>query len=228
MSSTPGTLHGSTKRGAATSSAGKRRPAADRRAQILREAMTCFAELGFRGTTVRGLAARVGISEAALYRYFSSKESLYAAIIDQKMAAVDIVAVLGPAASRRDDRELFLGLAREIFSRVESDPSFLRILYFSALEGHTLANPFFESRVKHLREFLTDYIKQRIVDGDFVAVDPVIASRAFLGMVFDHLNVRLVLGQSDAYPQPLDAVAETFVSIFLGGMQTRRAEGAPA
>jgi AcrR family transcriptional regulator len=199
--------------------------AADRRAQILREAITCFAELGFRGTTIRELAARVGISEAALYRYFDSKEALYAAIIDQKMAAVDIVSVLAPVASRGDDRAFFLGLAREILARVESDPSFLRILYFSALEGHSLANPFFETHVKRLREFLTDYIQRRIDDGDFAAVDPVIASRAFLGMVFDHLNVRLVLGQADAYPQPLDVVAETFVSIFLEGMRRR---GSPA
>jgi AcrR family transcriptional regulator len=206
----------------------RRRPGRDTRAEILREAMACFSENGFRGTTVRALAARVGLSEAALYRYYPSKEALYAAIIEHKMAAVDIVAVLGPAASRGDDRELFLGLAREIFTRVEADPTFLRILYFSALEGHTLADPFFETRVKRLREFVTDYIARRIEEGDFVAVDPVIAGRAFLGMVFDHLNVRLVLGQTDAYPQPLEQVAETFVSIFLGGMRTRPAGGAPS
>jgi AcrR family transcriptional regulator len=202
----------------------KRTSGADRREQIVGEAMACFAELGFRGTTVRELASRVGLSEAALYRYFPSKEALYAAIIDRKMAAVDIVAVLRPVAERRDDRGFFLGLARELFGRVESDPTFLRILYFSALEGHRLADPFFESRVKRLREFVTDYVARRIADGDFVATDPVIASRAFLGMVFDHLNVRLVLGQTEAYPQPLDEVAETFVSIFLGGVRTRPGE----
>jgi AcrR family transcriptional regulator len=200
----------------------KRTSGADRREQIVGEAMACFAELGFRGTTVRELASRVGLSEAALYRYFPSKEALYAAIIDRKMGATDLVAVLRPVAERRDDRAFFLGLAREIFARVEADPSFLRILTFSALEGHRLADPFFESRVKRLREFVTEYVARRIADGDFAAVDPVLASRAFLGMVFDHLNVRLVLGQSEAYPQPLDEVAETFVSIFLAGMQARR------
>ncbi len=183
--------------------------------------MACFARDGFRGTTVRALAARVGLSEAALYRYFPSKESLYAAIIDHKMAAVDLVAVLRPAAERGDDREFFGGLAREIFSRVEADPTFLRLLTFSALEGHELAKPFFDSRVKRLREFVTEYIQRRIADGSFVETDPVIASRAFLGMVFDHLNVRLVLGQTEAYPQPLDEVADTFVSIFLRGLQSR-------
>jgi AcrR family transcriptional regulator len=202
----------------------RRLSAVDRREQILGEAMVCFAEQGFRGTTVRALAGRVGLSEAALYRYFPSKESLYAAIIDRKMAAVDIVALLGPAAARRDDHEFFFGLAREIFARVESDPTFLRILYFSALEGHRLADPFFETRIKRLREFVSEYIAQRAEDGSFVAVDPVIASRAFLGMVFDHLNVRLVLGQADAYPQPLDEVARTFVAIFLRGMKVRPEE----
>jgi hypothetical protein len=136
--------------------------------------------------------------------------------------------VIRPAAERRDDREFFLSLAREIFRRVESDPTFLRILYFSALEGHRLADPFFESRVRRLREVVTDYVAQRIADGSFVAIDPVIASRAFLGMVFDHLNVRLVLGQVEAYPQPLDEVAETFVAIFLGGMQVRPVAGEKA
>jgi len=197
----------------------RRRSGVDRREQILREAMKCFAEDGFRGTTIRGLAERVGLSEAALYRYFPGKESIYAAILDQKMAAVDLVALLEPVAERRDDRQFFGGLANEIFARVEADPTFLRLLYFSALEGHQLARPFFDSRVKRLREFVTDYISRRIEEGDFIAVDPVIASRAFLGMVFDYLSVRLVLGQTDAYPQPREEVSETFVSIFLRGMQ---------
>jgi len=200
----------------------RRRSAGDRREQILGEAMKCFSEDGFRGTTIRSLAQRVGLSEAALYRYFPGKESIYAAILDQKMAAVDLVALLQPVAGRRDDREFFAGLANEIFARVEGDPTFLRLLYFSALEGHQQAQPFFDSRVKRLREFVTDYISRRIEDGDFVDVDPVIASRAFLGMVFDYLNVRLVLGQAEAYPQPREEVTEIFVTIFLRGMQRLR------
>ncbi len=183
--------------------------------------MKCFSEDGFRGTTIRSLAQRVGLSEAALYRYFPGKESIYAAILDQKMAAVDLVALLEPVAGRRDDREFFAGLANEIFARVEGDPTFLRLLYFSSLEGHQLARPFFDSRVRRLREFVTDYISRRIQEGEFVDVDPVIASRAFLGMVFDYLNVRLVLGQAEAYPQPRREVTETFVTIFLRGMQRR-------
>lgn len=189
--------------------------------------MECFASHGFRGTTMRVLAGRVGLTEAALYRYFPSKESLYRAIIDRKIAGPDLVEALAPAAERRDDQALFRALAHEIFRRVESDPAFLRILFYTALEGHALAEPFFASRVRRIREFLAGYVATRIAEGAFRDTDPVLAARAFLGMVFDHLNVRLVFRQQEAYPQPREEVVETFVEIFLGGMRRVPDGGAP-
>jgi AcrR family transcriptional regulator len=195
-----------------------------RREQILLEAMQCFAENGFRGTTTRALAERVGITEAALYRYFPSKESLYRAIVDRKIRAPEVVALVESAAERRDDRAVFGGLAREIFRRLEEDPAFLRILLFTALEGHALAEPFFASRVRRLREFVAGYVALRVSEGAFRPVEPALAARAFLGMIFDHMNVRMVFRQTEAYPQPLDEVADTFTSIFLDGVQ-QRADG---
>jgi len=208
---------------------GRRRRATGeaRREQILVEAMKCFAENGFRGTTTRSLAERVGITEAALYRYFPSKEALYQAIVDRKMRAPEAVSLLAPAAERRDDRAVFGGLAREIFRRMQEDPAFLRILFFTALENHALSQPFFASRVRRLREFVADYVALRIREGAFRPVDPALAARAFLGMLFDHMNVRIIFHQTDAYPQTLDEAADTFTSIFLGGMQRSSEEKAP-
>jgi AcrR family transcriptional regulator len=190
-----------------------------RREQILLEAMECFAENGFRGTTTRLLAKRVGITEAALYRYFSSKESLYQAIVDRKMREPELVAFLAPAAERRDDRAVFGGLARELFRRIEEDPAFLRILFFTALENHALSEPFFASRVRRLREFVAGYVALRVEEGAFRSVEPALAARAFLGMIFDHMNVRIIFHQKETYQQTLDEVADTFTSIFLGGVQ---------
>ena len=190
-----------------------------RREQILLAAMDCFAENGFRGTTTRSLAERVGITEAALYRYFSSKESLYQAIVDRKMREPELVALVAPAATRRDDRGVFGGLAREIFRRMEDDPAFLRILFFTALENHALSEPFFASRVRRLREFVEGYVALRVEEGAFRPVEPAVAARAFLGMIFDHMNVQVIFHQKETVPQTLDEVADTFTSIFLGGVQ---------
>jgi AcrR family transcriptional regulator len=59
----------------------RRYPAAERRKQILRVAATFFAEHGFQGST-RHLADQIGITQAALYKHFSNKDALIAALFD--------------------------------------------------------------------------------------------------------------------------------------------------
>jgi AcrR family transcriptional regulator len=195
-----------------------------RRDQVLDAAMLCFASSGFRGTTTREIAARVGLTEAALYRHFASKEALYAAIIARKIEAPDLIAHLEAAAAAGDDRAVLGGLAHTLIERAEADPAFIRILLFTALEGHSLSEPFFAARVLRMREFLTDYIARRVREGAFRALDPVLAARAFLGMVSDYMNVRVVFQRQADYPQPTGEVVETFVSIFLAGIRSPSGE----
>jgi AcrR family transcriptional regulator len=53
-----------------------------RREQIIAAAIAYFAEVGFGGTT-RDLAARIGITQALLYRYFASKADLAEAVFER-------------------------------------------------------------------------------------------------------------------------------------------------
>jgi len=195
----------------------------ERRRQIIAEAIRCFAAKGFRGTTIRELAGAVGLTEAALYRYFPSKEALYQAIIDEKIAAPSPLSEVEQAASAGDDRAVFAGLARSFLESIESDPSFLRILLYTGLEDHELAAPFFDQRIRRLREFVAGYIERRSREGAFRALDPKICARAFLGMVVDYQIVRHVFHQKDVYPAGPEEVAETFVTIFLDGMRAPEA-----
>ena len=200
------------------------RPAGEeRRRQIIAEAIRCFAAKGFRGTTIRELAGAVGLTEAALYRYFPSKEALYQAIIDEKIAAPSPIAEVEQAASAGDDHAVFAGLAREFLESIESDPSFLRILLYTGLEDHELAASFFDQRIRRLREFVAGYIERRSREGAFRAVDPKLCARAFLGMVVDYQIVRHVFHQKDVYPAGPEEVAEIFVTIFLDGMRAPEA-----
>jgi len=197
-----------------------RRPtAAERREAILREGLRCFAAHGFNGTTTREVAAGVGITEAALYRYFPSKESLYSAIIARKIETPSLVGRLADDAARRDDLAVFTGLARGVLERGARDPEFVRILFFTALESHELAAPLFASHVGPLREFVTAYVRHRIEEGAFRAIDPVLGARAFLGMIRDHLIVCIVHDPAEAQRQPLEHVVTTFVELFLTGIR---------
>ncbi|HEY4021778.1 MAG TPA: TetR family transcriptional regulator [Pseudonocardiaceae bacterium] len=55
----------------------RRRDADATRAALLAAARDLFAERGFEQTTVRDIAARAGVNQALLFRYFGSKDGLF-------------------------------------------------------------------------------------------------------------------------------------------------------
>jgi AcrR family transcriptional regulator len=56
----------------------RRRDAAATRRALLDAATALFAERGYDRTTVRDIATRAGVNQALLFRYFGSKEALFA------------------------------------------------------------------------------------------------------------------------------------------------------
>lgn len=65
-----------------------------KRDEILTEALRVIARNGYTRTSVRELADAVGLSQAGLLHYFSSKEELFAAVL-QKRDEVDTRSLLG-------------------------------------------------------------------------------------------------------------------------------------
>lgn len=51
--------------------------------RILNEALIMFAENGYKGTNLRDLAARLGLSKSALYKHYESKEAIWNSMIDK-------------------------------------------------------------------------------------------------------------------------------------------------
>ncbi len=58
-------------------------PALDRRQQILRAAMVCFAKRGFHQTSMHDISAEAGISVGLIYRYFENKDAVISAMADE-------------------------------------------------------------------------------------------------------------------------------------------------
>ncbi len=80
------TLHNRNVHSQSTAARRPRRPAAERRRQILSAARTLFAERGFDATTTRDLAAAADINDALIYRYFPDKQAILAALVDEAIA----------------------------------------------------------------------------------------------------------------------------------------------
>lgn len=56
-----------------------------RRHQILEAAMACFARKGFHSTTMEDIGQEAGLSPGVAYRYFTSKEDIILATIQQSV-----------------------------------------------------------------------------------------------------------------------------------------------
>ena len=188
----------------------------ERQASIIAAAATLFAQKGFNGTTTREIAKTAGISEALLFRYFPTKRALYAAIIAAKSQLSQLMASIEEAAEKRDDVRVFTLIAGFRIHR-GSDPSLLRLLLFSALEGHDLSDMFFRNRHRVFYEFLAGYIARRTREGKFRKVDPLLAAQSFVGMIVYHRLLHEIF-KVPPHCTPEEAVAG-YVDVFLEGLR---------
>ncbi|CAH0991997.1 hypothetical protein SIN8267_02112 [Sinobacterium norvegicum] len=56
--------------------------------RILDSAEKCFAQYGYTGTSLRQVAAEVGIKEPGLYRHFANKEALYRQMLERALRPI--------------------------------------------------------------------------------------------------------------------------------------------
>jgi AcrR family transcriptional regulator len=66
-----------------------RRKGSDTRAEIQDVAMTLFTEHGYDATSMREIAEQLGITKAALYYHFDSKEQIIVSLLEAPLSALD-------------------------------------------------------------------------------------------------------------------------------------------
>jgi len=191
----------------------------DRRQDILAAAMELFAKNGFRGTTTRDLAAQAGVNEAIIFRHFNNKEELYSAIPEQKAWEKNRdapIEELERLARDSEDEKFFQTLGAAFLERHANDTTFMRLLLFSALEGHQLSDMFVASMTA--RNPIANYIQKRIDEGAFKPMDPHLAARGLFGMFASFVLWQEIFGLKKTQPHDREEVVRTFVSIFLKGI----------
>jgi AcrR family transcriptional regulator len=195
-----------------------RMSAESRREQILHGAMRLFAEKGFRGTTTREIANTLKISEALMFKYFPTKKALYRAIIQNRTDGAEEVFFPKEAVRAKDDHQVFRSIASYLIAKNTEDPTFMRLIQYSALERHELARIFFETHAMGNTRLLSQYIRQRIKEQAFKKVPPLLAARAFIGMIIFYVQSQEIYSLKNFFHFPQKKVVDTFVETFLNGL----------
>lgn len=200
----------------------------DRRRQILQTAVHLFSTYGFRGTTTRKIAEAAGVSEAMVFKHFSTKEDLYGAILHEKACEEgshrfpwDSNEPLKEAIKNKDDFGVFYHIALHAMNKQQKDVGFMRLMFFSALEDHDLAERFFTEFVSKVYDFIGGYVAERQNDGAMREVNPRVVVRAFIGMILHHsLNNILWDKKQTLLKISNEEAAQNFAEIILHGVGT--------
>ncbi len=193
------------------------------REKILETAIELFAEKGFNGTTTKEIAEAAEVNESLIFRHFSTKRDLYGAIIEKKIdEEPGIELPIQKYKDTKDDHLIFKSIAERMLDKCGNDSSFIRLLHFSALEGHELSDMFFSTYVEYVDMLLSDYIESRIRDGAFKNVNALCASQAFIGMIVNHIIVKELFGEKKRSKIKNEDLIETYVTVFLEGIKANR------
>lgn len=191
----------------------------DRKKQILEVATDLFARHGFDGVTTRQIADAAGITEAIVFRHFTTKDDLYWEVLAAKSAPDEVKKQLEEKlGSDAEPFEIFTAIARHVLNRNLRDPAKSRLLLFSGLENHRLSQRFFKTYMSEWYELLGSYIRRQIAEGRFCDVDPVLAARGFIGMVFHHYLVQELFGGARYQSYDIEEVAQTMATLWLNGI----------
>jgi AcrR family transcriptional regulator len=141
--------------------AGRRAGESRTREAILEAARRSFAEHGYDGATIRGIAADVGVNPALVHHFYGTKEGLFAAAMRLPVLPSEIVAAaVGAARDRLGDDfrahlgEIVVGTMLRAWDVTEIRTAFLGLLRTAATTDQGLAM---------LREFVTGTILASLV-----------------------------------------------------------------
>ena len=133
---------------------------------ILDEALHCFAERGYEGTSLNDIAAGVGIRRPSLLHHFASKEVLYGDVFERLLSEwlerLD-TAIASPQAGWAK-AELVLRAGFDLFA---DTPDYVRIMRREALDGGIHLGIDLSATLRPLFDKACDYFDEQMDQGIF-------------------------------------------------------------
>jgi len=127
-----------------------RRRTRDRRRAIIAAAERLFAEHGYARTSMKQLAAAVGVADASLYNHFASKREILEALYEERgfPQALDVLEHLPGAADMARQFQLNVLASADLWAQ---NADFLRVVFTEVLAGDALALEVHESFMRRWR-----------------------------------------------------------------------------
>lgn len=204
----------------------RRRRKDARPSELTAAALALFVDKGFAATRLDDVAARAGVSKGTLYLYFSSKEALFKAVIEDGMVAV-LAAAEEHLANHQGSaadllRELLLGWWQQIGSTAMA--GLTKLIISESRNFPEMAQYYHDGVITRGRALLRRALERGVGSGEFrplnveAAVDVIMAPLLMLAIS----RFSLCLCGQQVAPE---AYLETHLDLLVRGLQFRAAIG---
>lgn len=196
-------------------------PPPDRRAEILEAALRVFSRRGYTAATNAEIAREAGVTAAALYYYFPSKEDLFKAAISERQASfLPTIQQMAGQMRQMPPQMVIPFLIKNLvrFMTEERTQAILRIVLAEGPRNPELSQIWQSRAVGPLIPVLLGYLEHQIDQGALRRMDPRVMAMMLNGPVMatvimrDFLQVPLVEGLTN------DALAAQLAEAVLNGV----------
>jgi AcrR family transcriptional regulator len=168
--------------------------------KILKSAITLFSELGYKGTTVRKIAAEVGIKQSALYNHFKNKEEIFNSIIkDIGTSSLNQLYEKYDEESLIAKNKLFLSEFVTLFKLISFDAKnekVFKIMLIELFQNESVRNGFnehfYQENLKKLSQIFFLFMQNGLIRSG----DPLLLANEFLAPLFFY-QMQIVLLKTD-------------------------------
>jgi AcrR family transcriptional regulator len=131
----------------------------DTRSRLRQLALKLFAEQGYEKTSLREIAEQLGVTKAALYYYFKSKEDIVRSLVEDYVSDMDALIAWGKTQPRTPDTRA--EIVRRYLYIMESFTEVFRMLHQNQAAVSGLSNAkergeLFRERMDALVDLLTE------------------------------------------------------------------------
>jgi TetR/AcrR family transcriptional regulator len=147
------------------------RPTRTTRELILDEAVVCFANTGYEGTSLNDIAAGVGIRRPSLLHHFPSKEALYGEVFERLLS--DWFARLDDAMASEEHGWAKVELVlRAGFAYFVDNPAYVRLARREAIDSGVHLGIDLAAVLRPMFDLAAEYFRREMAAGTFRPHDP--------------------------------------------------------
>ena len=183
-----------------------------------------FLDHGFDGASVNDIVRATGVSKGTVYAYFPSKERLFETLVfeDRRDQAERLFDGLDPKRPAID-------VLKEMgyrFGRMLTSPdqvAYFRMVIAASAKFPEAGRAFYEAGPRYGIARLTDFIAEKVSQGELKTADPEMAAMQLLELIHCGTSKQFLFGIVDTIPDAeIERTVNAAVATFMAAYGSRR------